>query len=475
VAIDIGKVGSPGWWIQRLSDDLQAKQTRVHSLRNYLQGNPPLPEGAEGCREAYRKFQALSRTNFAELVVEVVAERMIPTGFRTGAEGDDIDDAAARRIWNANNLDIVAPDVHTDMLGLADGYVMVGPPDKQTGVPVITHEDPATIITAHDPRRPQKIISSLKVFRDDVTGRGFGYLNLPGQVWVATSDNVPDTEHVPQVDLASWNWDTDLTRPLPEGFEDVIPVVRFANRRGLGEFEPHTDILDRINYVTLQRLVIIAMQAYRQRATEGDLPEVDEDGNAINYAAIFQPGPGALWHLPEGVKLWESQITDVRPILDAAKDDIRDLAAVTRSPLPAFVPDGMNQTAEGAGTAKEGLIFKAGDRIRRASFGWNSVMSLAFRFAGDLERASILDLETLWRPPERLTLSERADAASKAQQDYPWRSRMSEIWGETPEAIARMEAERVADALQTAALAPTTAPSAPATAPAEVPDDADAA
>jgi hypothetical protein len=138
----------------------------------------------------------------------------------------------------------------------------------------------------------------------------------------------------------------------------------------------------------------------------------------------------------------------------------------------------MNQTAEGAGTAKEGLIFKAGDRIRRASFGWNSVMSLAFRFAGDMERANILDLETLWRPPERLTLSERADAASKAQQDYPWRSRMSEIWGETPEAIARMEAERVADALQTAALAPTTAPAAPAaaaTAPAEVPDDADAA
>jgi hypothetical protein len=473
VSIDTTKVGSPGWWLQRLSKELQEKQARTQRLRDYLTGNPPLPEGADGCRQGYRKFQSFARSNWAELVVEVVAERMIPTGFRTGADGDDLGDTTARRYWNANNLDIVAPDVHTDMLGLGDGYAMVGPPDPATGIPVITHEDPASIITAHDVRRPLKITASMKAFRDDVTGRGYAYLNLPGQVFVATMDNIPDDQHVPAVDVTSWSWNEDLSKPLPAGFQDVIPVVRFANRRGQGEFEPHTDLLDRINYVTLQRLVIVAMQAFRQRATKGDLPDVDEDGNVIDYGVIFQPGPGALWQLPDGVELWESQVTDVRGILDAAKDDVRDLAALTRSPLPAFVPDGANQTAEGSSTAKEGLIFKAGDRIRRASFGWNNVMSLAFRFAGDAERANILDLETLWRPPERLTLSERADAASKAQNDYPWRSRMTELWGESPEAVARMEAERVADALTTAALAPAPAPAAAA--PAEVPADADAA
>jgi len=337
---------------------------------------------------------------------------------------------------------------------------------------VITREDTATVVTEHDPRRPQKIIAALKCFRDDVTGRGFAYLYLPGQVFVATAD-VPETDSVPTVDVSSWAWDPDLSGDLPEGFETVIPVVRFRNRGDMGEFETHTDILDRINYVILQRLVILAMQAYRQRATEGDLPDVDENGDAIDYGAVFQPGAGAMWRLPDGVKLWESQTTDISPVLSAAKDDIRDLAAVTRSPMSAMVPDGQNQTAEGASMAKEGLIFKTGDRIKRASFGWNSVMSLAFRFAGDAERADILDLETLWRPPERLTLSERADAASKAQNDYPWRSRMSEIWGETPESIARMEAERVSDALQAAAFAPP--PAATANNPAEVPDDADAA
>ena len=449
--IDATEPGSPGWWLARLADDLAEQQTRVRALRQYIDGDAPLPEGADGCREGYRKFQKLSRTNFAELVVEAVAERMIPSGFRTGAEGDELGDAEARKLWNANNLDIFAHDVHADMIGVGSGYVIVGPPED--GIPVITREDPESIVTAHDPKRPQKIIAALKVFRDDVSGRDLAYLYLPGEVWVAAGD-VPDAAVGPSVDVSAWSWDTELSGPLGEGFEDVMPVVEFRNRRGRGEFETHTDILDRINYVILQRLVITAMQAYRQRATKGDLPETDEDGNPIDYAAIFRPGPGALWQLPDGVDLWESAPTDLSPLLNAAKDDIRDLGAVTRTPMSMLLPDGQNQTAEGANFAREGLIFKVGDRIKRASFGWNSVMSLAFRFAGDQQRAQILDLETLWQPPERLTLSERADAASKAREDYPWRSRMAEIWGESPESISRMEAERVNDAMLAASLAP---------------------
>lgn len=453
--IDAEIQGSPGWWLRRLSTKLGEKQAGIAHLRDYMTGNAPLPEGAEGCREAYRRFQALGRTNFSELVVEAVAERMIPQGFRTGAEGDELGDTEARRIWNGNNLDIIAPDVHSDMLGLRNGYVIVGPPDEDDPdkMPVITHEDPASIITEHDPRRPQKIIAALKIFRDDVTGRGFAYLYLPGEVFVATAA-VADTQSVPSVDVGSWDWDTQLSGKLPAGFEKVIPVARFRNRGDLGEFETHLDLLNRINYGVLQRLVITAMQAYRQRATKGDLPEADEDGNPVDYGEIFRPGPGSLWQLPEGVELWESQSTDLTPVLSAVKDDIRDLGAVTRTPMSMLLPDGANQTAEGAAFAREGLVFKAKDRIKRASFGWNTVMSLAFRFKGDTARANMLDLETLWQPPEHLTLSERADAASKAQQDFPWRSRMSEIWGMSPEAIARMEAERVNDAMLAASLAP---------------------
>lgn len=462
--IDTTAPGSPGWWLNRLAQQLVARRPLIRNLRAYMDGRAPLPEGAEGCREAYRRFQKFARTNFAELVVEAVQERMIPTGFRTGADGDENGDDLARQVWHANNLDIFAPDVHTDMLAARAGYTIVGPPED--GVPVITVEDPELVITAHDARRPQQVIAGLKMFRDDVLEREFAYLYLPGQVFVASrradDPTLPpgddfESHRQPEISLHGWDWDEERSGPLPAGLEDVVPVARFRNRRGLGEFETHLDVIDRINYVVLQRLVIAAMQAYRQRAIEeGDtpLPEADESGNTIDYATLFKPGPGALWQLPAGAKLWESQTVDLTPLLSAAKDDIRDLAAVTRTPLSMLLPDGQNQTAEGANFAREGLIFKTHDRIKRATYGWNRTLSIAFRFMGETERANILDMETLWKPPERLTLSERADAASKAQDDFPWRSRMAEIWGMSPEAISRMESERVADAMLAASLAP---------------------
>jgi hypothetical protein len=195
----------------------------------------------------------------------------------------------------------------------------------------------------------------------------------------------------------------------------------------------------------LQRLVITAMQAYRQRATKGDLPSEDAEGNEIDYADMFKPGPGALWQLPDGVELWESQQTDVSSILAANKDDITHLAAVTRTPLPTLIPDGANQTAEGASFAKEGLIFKAEDRKARASVALELAMGAALAIESGA-RVPVEGVEAQWQPVERRSLAERADAATKAQ-DLPWRTRMTDIWGYSADRVDQMESERAADAL----------------------------
>jgi hypothetical protein len=55
-------------------------------------------------------------------------------------------------------------------------------------------------------------------------------------------------------------------------------------------------------------------------------------------------------------------------------------------------------------------------------------------------------MECLWAPPERFSLAERADAASKAiAGGVPWRTVMTDIWQFSPQAVDRMEAERVTD------------------------------
>jgi hypothetical protein len=47
--------------------------TSCSSLRD---GNPPLPVGAEQCRGHYQAFQKKARTNFADLIVEAMLDRM---------------------------------------------------------------------------------------------------------------------------------------------------------------------------------------------------------------------------------------------------------------------------------------------------------------------------------------------------------------------------------------------------------------
>jgi hypothetical protein len=89
-------------------------------------------------------------------------------------------------------------------------------------------------------------------------------------------------------------------------------------------------------------------------------------------------------------------------------------------------------------------------------------MSLLFRWMGDDERARLLDLEPLWKPAERYSLAERADANTKFQ-DVPFRSRMALIGQFSPAEIAEMEVQRAGEQLLTEALlgAPEPAPAEP--------------
>ncbi len=408
--------------MQQLADELP----RLQRLERYATGNAPLPEGAEGCSAAYRKFQQKARTNLAHLSVAAVRERMTIGGFRTGADADENGDREARRLWKANDLSVGAADAHDWMLTFGKSYAIVGPVSPFTGAPTVTIEHPMQVTTIHDPVDRRRVLAAMKVYRDDNLELDFAYFYTPTEVVVYQKpSHTPATvaKDTALVTLAGWELNPDLSGPQPLG---MVPVVKFENLGGLGEFETHLDILDRINHTVLQRLVIVTTQAFKQRAIKGDLPETDTDGNSIDYNGLFSPGPGSLWILPPGADIWESGQTDIQGILAAAKSDIQDFAAVTRTPLHYLTPGGESQSAEGAALAREGLVFKTEDRISRVSSSWATVMSLMFKYLGDDTRANLLDLEPMWQSPERHSLAERGDAIAKFT-DVPFRSRMSQI------------------------------------------------
>lgn len=472
MAIDVTQPETPGWWMQRLSARLLWRHRRLQLLDDYMQGIPPIDMGIPAAGRFYREFMKLARSNFAELVVEAPRERMSVQGFRTAADADDEGDSNAWSIWKANYLGLESAQVHEQMLALGISYVIVGL-DDTTPEPqaIITGEDPREVITEHDPRNPQKVIAALKIFHDEVARMDLAYLYLPGVVYVAgrqrrarVNPNDGTLLVGPSFTPTGWDWlGSDLitleaaafdttndmleaaAQPLPSSLVGVVPVVPFANKRERGEFEGHRDLLDRINHTILQRLVITLFQSFRQRAVKGELPDTTEDGEKIDYDKVFSADPGALWQIPANVDMWESQQADFTSVLNSVKADVEHLAAVTRTPIHYLTPGETAQSAEGASLAREGLVFKTQDRITRASVGWTQVMHLAFLMTGDTERANVGQLEPIWGPIERYSLSEMAAASAQAISGLPWETLMELVWQLSPEALARAKSQRTVD------------------------------
>lgn len=450
--IDTETFESPGWWLTRASNELTRRAKRLQDLQDRIEGRGPLPHGAEGLEEAYRAFQKKSRTNWAERIVEAAAERIRLHGFATAVDSDGDGDEEATRQARAAQMFREVPKSIDEMIGLSIGYLMVGRDER--GRVAVTSESPFNTITFHDARTDDVRVGA-KIFADTERGWAWAYLveALPdGGVWrwVAKREIRRSTQPTPRFSGASWFWDEEMGGDVGQR-QDVstVPVFRLLNHRGVGDFELHTDLLDRITHQTLQRLVIVAMQAYRQRALE-NAPSTDEDGLAIDYSKLHA-GPGTLWDLPEGTKVWEGQQVSLDGVLGASKDDRRELAAVTGTPLPVLMPEGANQSAEGAAFSKESVIFRCEKRIELATPELARCYATVAELNGDTARAVLDRITPMWADPARRSLAEMADAATKAKDDLPLEERLIKIWGYSPDRAKQLADAKRAERLELAA------------------------
>lgn len=433
---------TPEEWLPVLAKRLDGRQKRIALNRSYSNGHAPMPEMGVNTKATWIAFQKKSRIDVGGLLAASMAGRMYPNGCMVGDSRSNPAVVAARRVWRDNRLDVVFADAIWNMLSVSIGYLMLG---VRGGQPIITSEQPEQIITAPDPAQPWRARAALKAWRDPDDGNDYAISMVPGarQTFVRSSKNSNGT---PVATVVGDDW---VPLGEVESWDGPVPVFVLDNFNGVAEFEPHIDDIDRINLGKLQRLVITAMQAFKQRAIKGGLPPQDDDGNDIDWAKVFEPAPGALWDLPEGIDIWESPGTDIRPLLDGEKADLRDFAAVSRTPLDVFVPD--NQSATGAANAQKGEIQKAKDRIARATAPLSAALLQALRILG-LDDGSTV--EVLWEPPEHVSLTEKMAAAVQAKaagKSQRWISQY--IMGMTPDEITQEENDLAAEQLQAFTLA----------------------
>lgn len=450
--IDTDVPETPGWWLTRASNEMTDRGKRLFDLQERLAGRGPLPHGAEGLEEAYRAFQRKSRTNWAERIIEAAAERIRLHGIATAVDSDGDGDEEATRQARRAQLFRELPKSIDDMLGLSVGYLMAGRDER--GRVSVTSESPFNTIVFRDPATGDVRVGA-KIFADTERGVARAYLfemQSDGAIrrWVARRDiqRWSGRRGTPRFAGASWDWDEDLGGG--EGVRlptSTVPVFELVNHRGVGDFELHTDLLDRITHQTLQRLVISATQAYQQRVMIG-APKVDEEtGEEIDYDGL-RVGPGSLWDLPEGIEMWEGKQADMTGVLEGSKDDRRELAAVTGTPLPVLMPEGANVAAEGAAFSKESLIFRCEKRIELADPEVARCSATIFELNGDRARAQLDGVVPKWADPARRSLAEMADAATKAKDDLPLVERLIKIWGYKPDEAARIAQAKRAERLE---------------------------
>lgn len=496
--VDTDTPYSPGWYLRVLMERLHNRRvgregrrrwsrTSLTSSRlrpplmlldDYWRGDPPLQEDIHrGWGDPFRQYYRMGRLHVADLLVSATSNRMGIRDFRTAAAADELGDVAARDLMRANRLKLVARDVHDTMLALGDGYTMLTPPDTGREFTLITAESPLHTITAHD-AATGRTLAGLKMFRDEWDTADMAYLFLPGELWVARM--VGRTQlgsNRPFSFSTKWEWVPDLFDDVPAG---QVPIVRFRNRRGVGEFESHLDTLDRINDKLFNEWWISKLQAFRQRAimlADEDLDDdfqVDAD-ETIPPASItpeeaqglvekadqlfdrvargeldgvFTSSPDALWQLPAGAKLWESTPADTRALMESVKRELVHLAAVASNPLHTMAPDAAGGSAEGASLLREEHVYKVEDRRDRADGAWAETIAMAFLFQGDSERADVRQIQTIYGPVERYSITERASAASSLKGTLPWEAIMTDILQYEPADVTeRLRAQRASDLL----------------------------
>lgn len=449
---------TPTEWLPILAAKLDEQQQGLQKLRNYARGKANLPEMGKHLRASWEAFQAKARTDYGGIAVRSLRNRIRTNGVRIGQTSTHPALATLRKIELDNGLERQIADAIRDYLETQYGYlaIRVG----TNGSVVVRREKPEDFYALADQERPWRARASIKVWRDAVARRDYAQVVSARSTDPTLFDSQTFTRSA-QTGGGSWVTQASTTdwEPIAEpsvSSSDARTVI--LDRADDGALlAPHLDVIDRINLGKLQRLVTTAIQAYRQRGLQpkdgtAGLPDTDENGNTIDWAAALSPAPGALWELPPGIDVWESQNTDITPMLNGEKQDARDFAAATGTPISVLIPEGGNQSAEGAANAKEQQIAQARDDIARV----RPAIELALVYA--LAAAGVIlgegeELEQLFAPPEHVSLTERFAAAVQGKAaGLSGRTIKRDILGMTPDQIAQDEADAGADMLAAALL-----------------------
>lgn len=431
---------SPLWWLRALDQKLERRRPFIRRFESYYDGLHRLSFATSRFRESFGNLFAAFADNWCDLVVDASVERLSVEGFRYGTDsgGDD----AAWRLWQANDLDADAAIAHTESVKCGEAYIIVGPGDA-ADTPRITIERPAEVVVQNAPGSRHLRLAALKKWVE-LDGTVMATVYLPDAVYrfqadmpVSTlADALLNTRWVPRRD------DVGAVEHHDLGVVPVIPLMNnpsmLAGRSDIAQVIP---MQDAINKLVADMIVASEFASFRQRwATGIEIPIDPITGQPLTQQ--FLSSVANVWTVPEGegVTFGEFGASDLGNYVRAVEMLVQHVAAQTRTP-PHYLlgSSGTFPSGESLKAVETGLVAKV--RRKQVVFGeaWEEAMRLAFKLAGDAERAGAESSQVIWRDPESRTEGERVDALVKMATLGVPREALWEKWGATPQEIARWQ------------------------------------
>ena len=434
--------GSDEWWLARLGKKLAEQYCRVDRAEAWLAGRPPLPV-PDNEKPGFERMQRIANVNLAELLVEARLHRMRLLGAVTKVDNSANGDDKVAEIFREQDLKRKFHDLFRYALGHHAGYAVIagdGEIRVMDGKHAVVEKDASG-----------RVVAGLTVYRDSVRERDVMILVREDYCRYAYRESAASmlpSQRFWFLSADSWVWGE--TVPVTLG---RVPIYELTVPGDKSIIERHEPVLERINHGILQRMILIAMQAFRQRALK-NVPTDEETGEAVDLDGLFESSPDALWSLPEGVEIWESGQADLTPVLQAVKHDLQYLAVASKTPLYMISPDDANGSAEGASAQRESLIFDIEALIDSFEGTLKRLLSDVLIMKGEPERADLSGFSLIWANPRRATIQEQAQSALTAKQaGLPTRFVLSKYFEFSPDEVEEAMSAMSEDAFLVAAQA----------------------
>lgn len=455
----------------------EQRQTNYKLFYNYYMGNHALAFATEKFRNTFGNVFKEFAENMCATVVDSLSDRLEVVGFtsseaemkveevpsntptpqpaqsrmpgmpevpkaqpRKKVSQEDPIGAQALDIWERNNMDERAAEVHNESLMMGDSYAIVWPNDDMEAEIWPQYANECAV--QYDPNNQKKILRGAKVWWDDLEGHW--YLNIYTELGI-TKYLQKGTSRTFNAREEAWTRIDFVENPY-----ERVPMFHFPNRgrkkRGISELVPIIPLQNAQNKSVMDMLIAMEFASFKQRWVVGLEVEYDEaTGEPVEQLARNYGVDRLISFGDPETKVGQFDATDLNQFLKVQEKFWASAARVSGTPLHYFyIVEGDFPSGEAMKSAEARFIKKISDR--QTSYGnvWQDVMLFCMEIDGP-QPGEDVRLEVEWKDASPRSDAEIADTAVKKKAVGVSRSQILKELGYDDDTIMRMLEESDAD------------------------------